>query len=76
MFLTTDDIERLTGYIAHKKQARWLREHGIKHMVNRYGQPLVTQKQIEDILETTPSAKIKQRIAPNEAALKQIMGLN
>ena len=76
MFLTTDDIERLTGYKVHAKQVNWLRKHGIKCMQNRYGQPLVTQKQIEDILEITVTTKTKHRIAPNEDALKQMMGVD
>jgi hypothetical protein len=74
MFLTIEDIERLTGYKVYANQAQWLRTHGIKHMQNRYGQPLVTQKQIEEILESAPE-KAKQRIQPDEAALKKSMGL-
>lgn len=42
MFLTTSELERLTGKKRHKAQIRWLREHGYKIEVNGLGEPIVT----------------------------------
>lgn len=74
MFLTKEEMQRLTGYIVHKKQVDWLRKHGIRCMTNRYGQPLVTEKQIEEMLGVGMQ-RAKARIEPDADALKRAMRL-
>jgi Domain of unknown function (DUF4224) len=41
MFLSSEEIVRLTGWKRPGLQIRWLREHGYKIDVNGLGQPIV-----------------------------------
>ena len=41
MFLTPADLERLTGYVRHSAQVRWLQRHGWRFTVNALGEPVV-----------------------------------
>jgi hypothetical protein len=47
MFLTQDDIKRLTGYSYPKSQIGWLRNHGYSFEVDRSGKPIVLQSYLE-----------------------------
>ena len=40
-FLTPVELRELTGYIKPSKQIEWLRRHGVPHLVNRFGRPVV-----------------------------------
>ena len=37
MFLTADELERLTGYKQQARQERWLQREGIRYRKNREG---------------------------------------
>lgn len=41
MILSPSDIRRITGYVRHSAQVRWLRRHGWKVTVNALGEPIV-----------------------------------
>lgn len=41
MFLSPQDIERLTGKKRHSAQVRWLRKKGYKIEVNGLGEPIL-----------------------------------
>lgn len=41
MFLTSDEIQTLTGRVQRSAQVRWLRRHGYRHTVNALGSPVV-----------------------------------
>ncbi len=47
MFVTTGQIETLTGYKLRSAQRRWLTEHGWKFEVDRYGKPQVHTAEME-----------------------------
>jgi hypothetical protein len=74
MFLDDEELTKLTGYKRKSSQIDWLRKNGIKHLVNGLGEPLVTQKQLDEIL---CSGKTKShRTEPDEQALKKLLGLD
>jgi hypothetical protein len=37
VFLTDEDLHRLTGFVRPSAQARWLRDHGYRYSVNGLG---------------------------------------
>lgn len=41
VFLSADELQRLTGYCRPSAQARWLRRHGYKLTMNGLGEPVV-----------------------------------
>jgi hypothetical protein len=41
MFLTPQELQRLTGYARPSAQTRWLRRHGWRSTVNGLGAPIV-----------------------------------
>ena len=41
MFLTVDELQRLTGKKRHSAQIDWLKGHGYRFTVNGLGQPIV-----------------------------------
>lgn len=43
MFLTPDELQRLTGYVRPSAQTRWLRRHGWRLTVDGLGRPVVAQ---------------------------------
>ncbi|MGO9443925.1 MAG: DUF4224 domain-containing protein [Thiobacillaceae bacterium] len=47
MFLTRDDLCKLTGYKAQSRQRRWLQRNGIPHSVNAGGKPVVLVSVVE-----------------------------
>ena len=46
MFLSVDDIERLTGYKRKREQCAELTRQGIPFRVNARGEPIVTESYI------------------------------
>jgi hypothetical protein len=46
MFLSDEDICRLTGRKRHSAQIRWLRDHGYRFDVNGLKQPIVTAAEV------------------------------
>jgi hypothetical protein len=43
VFLSSCDINRLTGYVRPSAQARWLRRNGYRFAVNALGEPVVAE---------------------------------
>jgi len=75
MFLTTDQLRQMTGYVKRNKQVEWLRKQGIMTTVNRYGEALVLVKQVEHMLMPELDYKVK-RTMPDEKALKKELGIS
>lgn len=46
MFLTTDELEQLTGYKVRPKQIQWLIEHGYKYELAAGGHPRVLRAHV------------------------------
>lgn len=65
MFLSEEDVERLTGRSRPSAQRRWLLEHGYPHEVNALGFPVVLRSVVEERLGVKTAKKAK----PNFAAL-------
>lgn len=42
-FLTTQEVEQLTGYVKPSKQIQWLTRNRVPHYVNRFGRPVVNR---------------------------------
>lgn len=68
MFLTSDDIEELTGYKNHAKQISWLARNGIKFLISQDGTPRVLLSHINEIM-TNNSKPTRRRAEPNFDAL-------
>ena len=47
MFLSPDDLARLTGLQRPSAQLRWLAAHGWKFEVDRFGRPVVLRAEAE-----------------------------
>lgn len=43
MIVPASVLKRITGYTRFTAQMRWLREHGWKYEVDRFGAPIVSQ---------------------------------
>jgi len=50
MFLTSDEIQELTGFKANHKQCEWLSSHGYPFDTTRSGRPKVLRSYIEQRL--------------------------
>lgn len=48
MFLTSAELENLTGYKNHASQANWLAENGYRFDVRRDGRPNVMVEQVRE----------------------------
>ena len=46
MFLTSEDISKLTGLTQSAAQARWLRSRGYKYEMNGLGRPVVAMAEV------------------------------
>ena len=51
MFLTVDDIERLTGYKRKKQQCEQLKAMHIAYRLNARGEPIVSEAYINGVAE-------------------------
>ncbi len=69
-FLTTDELEQMTGYKIPRCQRRWLNDNGIDHKVNKFGRPVV----IRAVLMQTMGIKRKREPAPDFEALEALNG--
>lgn len=49
-FLTAAELQQLTGYVKSSKQIQWLTRHGVPHLVNAAGRPVV----LSDVLDKRP----------------------
>ena len=74
MFLTIEELEAFTGFKQQKKQIEWLRNSGIKFMVNRSGYPLLLEKQVESFFIENNNSKEK-RVEPDEKAFMKSLGI-
>ncbi len=59
MFLTKDQIVRMTGYKFKNMQIRWLAEHGYKFDVTAAGNPIVLEAHINERLGGTSNKLLK-----------------
>lgn len=71
MFLTKEDLTNLTGAKKLTNQVNWLRDQGIKYLVNAAGHPVVAIKHVEEILCNGVKQEKSKDI--NESALMQVM---
>lgn len=74
MFLTTEQVQKLTGYDLAAYQSSWLKEHGIVHMLNAKNEILVTEEQIKSMF-MPPNQKKSSRTKPDEEALRKELGI-
>jgi hypothetical protein len=47
MFLTSQEVQRLTGYVRPSAQIRWLRKNGWRFTVNGLKEPIVAAAESE-----------------------------
>lgn len=59
MFLSEEEVERLTGRSRPSAQRRWLLEHGVPHEVNALGLPVVLIAVVEESLRAKTPNKAK-----------------
>jgi hypothetical protein len=57
MFLTREDIKRLTGWIRKTKQAQELNAMGIRFTVTAAGEPKVLQAEVDRVMLGGPVVK-------------------
>lgn len=57
MFLTADELKRLTGFVRRSAQIRWLTSRGFRFEVNGVGAPIVATAEVEARLLSTPRAR-------------------
>jgi hypothetical protein len=69
MFLTSQQLERLTGYVRPSDQARWLKERNWRHDFNSKGEVVVHELEAERKL-CTSGAKDRRRTTPDLKALQ------
>ncbi len=50
MYLTSQEVQRLTGYVRPSAQIRWLRKNGWRFTVNGLKEPIVAVAESERIL--------------------------
>lgn len=57
MFLTPEEIQRLTGYEPNQRVriGRWLKKNGYPYTTNRLGDPVVRRSDVEN--STNPSTE-------------------
>lgn len=65
IFLTSFDVEQLTGLRRFKAQSHWLAHHGYRFEMNALGRPVVLKLAVEQKLGLTVSCQRQ----PNFAAL-------
>lgn len=75
MFLTDAERNAFIGLEKPKLQIDWLRKHGIPHMVNHKGEPVVLKAYVCKLLGYDEAVKAK-RAGPNEKALLKHLGAN
>lgn len=77
MFLTQEELKKLTGYARHTKQIEQLKKQGYRFKVNALGQPLVLKAHVEELLlNQKANTKTKGRIEPDVDGLTRLMGLS
>lgn len=58
MIFEPAQIIDLTGYRKPSKQIEWLKRHGIPHLVNAAGRPVVLQGSPEDVKQRLAAPKL------------------
>ena len=53
VILTRDELVAITGYKRKSAQARWLRAHRIKYILNAFGHPVVGRWYFEQFAGST-----------------------
>jgi hypothetical protein len=69
VFLTSQQLERLTGHVRPSAQARWLTERGWRHDFNAKGEVVVHELEAERKL-CSGGAKDRRRTEPDLKALQ------
>jgi hypothetical protein len=67
LFLTTDELQELTGYKRGGDQARWLKTQGYYVEINARGVPRITQRQVDEKRQVLaiPAAGEGKSVGPN-----------
>ena len=55
LFLTSEELEALTGYRVAARQIRWLQSQGITHLVSARRKPVVPRATIEGRAAPAPA---------------------
>ncbi len=63
MFLSPEEVQRLTGKKRHSAQVRWLRDHGYRFDVNGLGEPVVAIAEVNRKL--VGGAAAREKAEPN-----------
>ncbi len=69
MFLSHDELERLTGHVRPSAQARWLNERGWRYDLNAKGEVVVHELEAQRKLCSSGS-KERRRTEPDLKALQ------
>lgn len=86
LFLSTTEMQELTGYKSASKQTHWFKRHGYYVESNASGIPRITYTQIEDmrrnntptnshILNTLPSINSNQNLSTSAKSEPDFNGL-
>lgn len=65
MFMSHEDLTKLTGYKLGKCQIKWLRENGIYPLVGADGKPKVLISVVEQKMGALPGSSTRRRTEPN-----------
>jgi Domain of unknown function (DUF4224) len=69
VFLSEDDVAKLTGYVRRSAQIRWLTQHGWRFAVNGLGQPIVSAEEVSRRMVGGATRKAEE---PNWAAMNEV----
>lgn len=72
MFLTDDEIHKLTGYLLPAYQCRWLDGRGWRYERAASGRPIVLRKHAEAMLSGDEAAPKAAAWEPNIAAMRKV----
>lgn len=70
MFLTADELRKLTGRARPRQQAEILRHMGIRHVVNAAGHVVVLRAHVERRLDG--KAASSEPVQPNYSAIRRV----
>lgn len=69
MFLTQDEVQKLTGRVRYRAQLRWLAQQGFCAIPDADGKPLVLRAAVEDKMGLPPVVAANRKPGPNWEAL-------
>ncbi len=68
LFLTSDEVQTLTGFKLHTRQVEWLRKRGWRFEVSGNRRPIIARKYAEKMLGC--DTQEQRTYTPNFAALQ------